>query len=136
VTELENLSTTGSEAGGYEATLRLRVSAHDAHYSGDLVSGAWIMGIFGDIATELALAHDGDEGLLRAYQELEFLAPVRAGDYVEARGRLIRVGRTSREFACEAWRVAELDHDRGPTAGRLLEEPVLIARGAGTVVCP
>ena len=124
------------ENGSYQAMLRVRVAAHDAHYAGGLVAGAWVVGVFGDVATELCLQHDGDEGLLRAYREVEFLAPIRAGDYVEARGWFTRIGRRSRDFTCEAWRVAALDPGRGATAGGLLAEPVLLARAHGTVVVP
>ena len=67
-----------------KATIRLRMSAHDAHYGGNLVDGARMLGLFGDVATELLIRHDGDEGLFRAYDSVEFLAPVFAGDYIEA----------------------------------------------------
>lgn len=120
----------------YRATIRLRVSAADAHYAGGLTPGAWILKIFGDLATELCLFHDRDEGLLRAYENLEFLAPVHTGDFIEAHGRLTLFGRTSRRVECEAWRVAELDPTRSKTAGRVLEQPVLVARAHGTVVVP
>ncbi len=75
-----------------KALLRLRMSSHDAHYAGDLVDGARMLGLFGDLATELLIRYDGDEGLFRAYDMVEFLAPVRAGDFIEARGRLVRAG--------------------------------------------
>ena len=120
----------------YVARLRLRVAATDAHYAGGLVAGAWVLGLFGDLATELCLAHDGQEGLLRAYDVAEFLVPVRAGDFVEADGHFTSVGRTSRRFTCEAWRVAELEPERGDSAGRILPERVLLARASGTVVVP
>lgn len=116
------------------ARLRLRVAATDAHYAGGLVAGAWVLGLFGDLATELCLAHDRQEGLMRAYDAVEFLAPIRAGDFVEAHGRFTEIGRTSRRFECEAWRVAELDPERGASAGHLLIEPTLLARATGTVV--
>ena len=73
------------------STIRLRMSARDPHYGGALVAGATILGIFGDIATELAIRHDGDEGLLKAYENVEFLAPVYAGDFVEATGKIIEI---------------------------------------------
>ena len=69
-----------------KATIRLRMSAHDAHYGGNLVDGARMLGLFGDVATELLIRHDGDEGLFRAYDSVEFLAPVFAGDYIESEG--------------------------------------------------
>mgnify|MGYP001019769630 CR=1 FL=1 len=79
-----------------EVVIRLRISAHEAHYGGDLVDGARMLGLFGDVATELLIRHDGDEGLFRAYDSIEFLAPVFAGDYIEARGRIVQeIGRAS-----------------------------------------
>lgn len=118
----------------YEARLRVRVGAGDTHYAGGIAAGAWVLGLFSDLATELCIAHDGDEGLMRAYSSVEFLAPVRAGDFIEARGRLTAVGRTSRQFECSASRVAELDPTRGATGARLLASAVLVAKATGTVV--
>ena len=46
-----------------KSTIRLRMSAHDAHYGGELVDGARMLGLFGDVATELLIINDGDEGL-------------------------------------------------------------------------
>ncbi len=62
-----------------KATLRMRLSAHDAHYGGGLVDGARVLGLFGDVGTELLIRLDGDEGLFRAYDSVEFLAPLHAG---------------------------------------------------------
>src|SRR5258706_4445623 len=81
---------------GLTVTLRVRMGSHDAHYAGELVDGARILALFGDVATELLIRLDGDEGLFRAYESVEFLAPVHAGDYIEARGVLTAVGNTSR----------------------------------------
>ena len=80
------------------ATIRVRMSASDAHYGGYLVNGAHMLSLFGDVATELAVLCDGDEGLLVAYESVEFLAPLYAGDYVEAVGRITKIGRTSRRM--------------------------------------
>ena len=82
--------------------IRVRLSANDAHYGGQLVNGAHMLSLFGDLATELAILCDGDEGLLVGYESIEFLAPLYAGDFVEAVGRITRIGRTSRrmEFEC------------------------------------
>src|SRR5471030_1419768 len=77
---------------GTRVTLRLRMSAHDAHYAGELVDGARMLALFGDLATELLIRLDGDEGLFRAYENVEFLAPVFAGDYVEATAELVHIG--------------------------------------------
>lgn len=114
-----------------EATLRLRLSAADAHYAGELVAGGRILELFGDAATELSIRHDGNEGLLRAYSEIEFLAPVRAGDFVEIRSRMVRLGRTSRTCEFEAFKVIE---SRGGDDLVALDEPLLVARATGTVV--
>lgn len=119
-----------------EAHLRVRMSSQDAHYGGNLVDGARILGLFGDIATELLIRHDGDEGLFRAYESVEFLAPVRAGDYVEAVGRIIKVGTTSRKMSFEAWKVIVPRPDLSDSAAELLPEPVLAARAVGTCVVP
>ena len=77
-------------------TLRVRMGSEDVHYGGNLVAGATAMRLFGDVVTELAIRHDGDEGLLAGYEKVEFTAPVYAGDFIEARGRIVKVGRTSR----------------------------------------
>ena len=120
----------------YESVLRLRMSTHDAHYGGDLVDGARILGLFGDVATELLVAFDGDEGLFVAYDSVEFTAPVYAGDYVEARGRITRVGNTSRAMTFEARKVVAARPDLGPSAADLLPEPLVVCRATGTCVVP
>jgi 3-aminobutyryl-CoA ammonia-lyase len=121
---------------GCEVLIRLRMSAHDAHYGGDLVDGARILGLFGDVATELLIRHDGDEGLFVAYDLVEFKAPVHAGDYIEARGRITRVGRTSRAMEFEAHKVIAARPERSPSAAEVLAQPVLVARARGTCVVP
>ncbi len=88
-----------------EALLRLRMSARDAHYGGNLVPGARMLELFGDLITDLAIQQDGDEGLFRAYECVEFLAPVYSGDFIEARGRITKVGNTSRRCEFEAHKV-------------------------------
>jgi 3-aminobutyryl-CoA ammonia-lyase len=120
----------------YEALIRVRMAQQDAHYGGALVDGARVLGLFGDVATELLIAHDGDEGLFAAYESVEFLAPVRAGDFIEARGRIERVGRTSRTMAFEARKVIAARPELGPSAADLLAEPVLVCRARGTCVVP
>jgi 3-aminobutyryl-CoA ammonia-lyase len=112
------------------------MSAHDAHYGGDLVDGSRILGLFGDVATELLIRHDGDEGLFVAYDMVEFKAPVHAGDYVEARGRITRVGTTSRTMEFEAYKVITARADVSPSAADVLDEPVLVVRARGTCVTP
>jgi 3-aminobutyryl-CoA ammonia-lyase len=117
---------------------RVRLSSHDAHYAGELVDGARCLGLFGDVATELCIRHDGDEGLFRAYDSVEFLAPVRAGDVLEVYGELTEVGNTSRKMRFWAHKVIELV--RAPklaaSAARVLEAPLLVCRASGTCVVP
>ncbi|MHB1343097.1 MAG: 3-aminobutyryl-CoA ammonia lyase [Thermoleophilia bacterium] len=120
----------------YESVVRLRMSSHDAHYGGDLVDGARMLGLFGDVATELLIAFDGDEGLFVAYDSVEFRAPVYAGDYIEARGRITRVGNTSRAMEFTAVKVIAPRPDISASAADLLAEPVLVCRATGTCVVP
>jgi 3-aminobutyryl-CoA ammonia-lyase len=115
-------------------TLRVRMSAHDAHYGGDLVDGARILELFGDVATELLIRRDGDEGLFAGYSSVEFTAPVHAGDYIEASGEIVRVGNTSREITFEARKVIAARPDLGPTSAQALVEPLVVARARGTCV--
>lgn len=119
-----------------EALLRIRVSQADAHYGGGLVAGAKVMEYFGDVATELCIRHDGDEGLFAAYESVEFRAPVYAGDFLEVRGRIVHVGRRSRKIEMEAYKVIEPQYDKGPSKARVLEDPILVARAKGAVVIP
>jgi 3-aminobutyryl-CoA ammonia-lyase len=116
-----------------EAFLRVRVGSEDAHY-GTIAAGAFVMQLFGDLATEITVRRDGDEGLLRAYESVEFLAPVRPGDFLECRARLVKEGRTSRTFQAEAWKVISTRQDLGESAADLLDDPVLVARAVGTTV--
>ncbi|MBP8613922.1 MAG: 3-aminobutyryl-CoA ammonia lyase [Firmicutes bacterium] len=119
-----------------EGLLRIRVSEADAHYGGGLVAGAKIMEYFGDVATELCIKHDGDEGLFAGYDSVEFKAPVFAGDFLEVKGKIVEVGRRSRKIELEAYKVIEPEYDKGPSKARVLEEPILVARAKGTVVIP
>ncbi|MEO6991953.1 MAG: hotdog domain-containing protein [Candidatus Baltobacteraceae bacterium] len=118
------------------ATIRIRMSAHDAHYGGDLVDGARLLGLFGDVATELLIRSDGDEGLFRAYESVEFLAPVRAGDYIEAEGRIVRFGTSSRTMEFEARKVIAPRPDLDDSAAEVLAEPLVVCRARGTCVVP
>lgn len=116
------------------------MSAHDGHYAGGLVDGARMLQLFGDVATELLIRHDGDEGLFRAYSSVEFLAPVYAGDYIEVEGHIVRVGKTSREMEFEARKVIQpLPRERGGLAvssAEVLSTPVVVCRARGTCVTP
>ena len=115
-------------------TLRVRMAQTDAHYGGNLVAGAKVMELFGDVATELAIRTDGDEGLLAGYESVEFLAPVFAGDFLEVTGRVLRVGTTSRKVEFQAVRYAEPRYETNDSAADLLDEPVVVARATGTYV--
>jgi 3-aminobutyryl-CoA ammonia-lyase len=116
--------------------IRLRMSQADAHYGGNLVDGARMLQLFGDVATELLVRLDGDEGLFRAYDSVEFLAPVHAGDYVEVSGEITRVGSTSRAMRFEARKVVVPRPDLSDSAADLLAEPVVVCRATGTCVVP
>ena len=114
--------------------LRVRMSQSDAHYGGNLVAGAKVMELFGDVATELTIRSDGDEGLLAGYESVEFLAPVFAGDFLEVAGRIVRRGRTSRRCEFEARAYARPRLDVSDSAADLLDEPTVVARAVGTTV--
>lgn len=121
---------------GLQAVLRLRMSTHDAHYGGQLVDGARMLALFGDVATELLIRFDGDEGLFRAYDLVEFLAPVYAGDYIEVIGTIAQVGNTSRKMQFEARKVIRALPEVSASAAEVLEPPVVVCRAQGTCVTP
>lgn len=119
-----------------KSTIRLRMSAHDAHYGGNLVDGARMLALFGDVATELLILRDGDEGLFKAYDMVEFLAPVYAGDYIEATGEIVKEGNTSRRMEFVARKVIAPRPDISASACDVLEEPIVVCRASGTCVVP
>ncbi len=121
---------------GPKVTLRVRMGTHDAHYGGNLVDGARMLGLFGDVATELLIRLDGDEGLFRAYEMVEFLAPVYAGDYIEAEGQIIKVGKTSRQMRFEARKVIRAAPQINDSAAEILDPPLVVCRASGTCVTP
>lgn len=123
---------------GLTVTLRVRMGSQDAHYAGELVDGARLLALFGDVATELLIRLDGDEGLFRAYEGIEFLAPVLAGDYIEATGVITKVGATSRTMAFEARKVITSlrGPEASPSAADALIDPVVVCRALGTCVVP
>src|SRR5579864_6453059 len=118
----------------YTSIIRVRLSASDAHYGGYLVNGAHMLALFGDVATELAILCDGDEGLLVGYENVEFLAPLFAGDYVEATGRITGIGRTSRRMEFEARKVITARRDISDSAADVLDPPIIVGRATGTTV--
>ncbi|MDP3436095.1 MAG: hotdog domain-containing protein [Bacteroidales bacterium] len=119
-----------------KAMIRVRMSSHDAHYGGNLVDGAKMLQLFGDVATELLIREDGDEGLFRAYDNVEFLAPVYAGDYIEATGEIVSSGNTSRKMLFTASKVIIPRPDISPSAADILNEPILVCKASGTCVTP
>src|SRR5260370_33181461 len=121
-----------SESAELSAMIRVRLSPNDAHYGGQLVNGAHMLSLFGDLATELAIMCDGDEGLLVSYENVEFLAPIYAGDFVEAVGRITKIGRTSRRMEFEARKLIAARPDISDSAADGLEQPVIIGRRDGT----
>ncbi len=120
----------------YRSLIRLRMSAKDAHYGGNLVDGAHMVHLFGDVATELLIMTDGDEGLFCAYDNIEFLAPVYAGDYIEAEGWVTKIGNTSRKMEFVARKVIIPRPDISDSAADVLPEPIIVCRASGTCVVP
>jgi 3-aminobutyryl-CoA ammonia-lyase len=116
--------------------IRLRLGQEDAHYGGNLVAGATQLKVIGDLITELAMRYDGDEGLFRAYESVEFLAPLYAGDWIEARGKIVSAGASSRRCEFEVWKIGSARTDISDSAAEFLDEPVLTCRAAGTTVVP
>jgi 3-keto-5-aminohexanoate cleavage enzyme len=122
-----------------KARIRLRMGSNHAHYAGGLVDGAKMLELFGDVATELCIRADGDEGLFRAYDAVEFLAPVRAGDFIEAEGVITRWGRTSLGMEFVARKIIVPTPHRADTyesSADLLAEPIVVCRARGTCVVP
>lgn len=119
-----------------KVTIRMRLSAHHAHYGGGLVDGAFNLQVFGDVATELLIKTDGDEGLFRAYDNVEFLAPLYAGDYIEATGWITKKGNTSRKMEFECHKVIQARPDINESAAEVLKEKILVAKASGTCITP
>ncbi len=118
-----------------EVKLRIRISSQDVHYAGELVDGAHIMKLFGDVATELTIRYDGDEGLLRAYEQVEFLEPVHSGDFLEIIGKIVKVGNSSRKILFEAFKIISSSQDVSQeSACNVLKPPILVAKAIGTAV--
>lgn len=116
--------------------LRVRMSEKDAHYGGGLVDGAKMLAFFGDVATELLIRNDGDEGLFRAYDQVDFLAPVYAGEFLEIEGKITEQGNTSRKMSFEARKVIVPRPDISASACEVLEEPIVVATATGTCIVP
>ncbi|RNL80417.1 3-aminobutyryl-CoA ammonia-lyase [Nocardioides marmorisolisilvae] len=121
---------------GLVITHRRYVPFSHAHYAGNLVDGAYSLGLFGDVATELCITTDEDEGLFASYAEVQFLNPVRAGDVLEVRAELVRVGSRSREIAFTATVIARGTPEVSESAARVLDEPLVATTARGTCVVP
>jgi 3-aminobutyryl-CoA ammonia-lyase len=121
-----------------KAMIRMRMSSADAHYGGGLVDGAKMLELFGDVATELLIRQDGDEGLFVSYTNVEFTAPVFEGDYIEAVGEIVKVGNSSRKMEFEARKViTSPDNKELPDSARdVLDEPIVVAKAKGVCVVP
>ena len=114
-----------------DSRIRLRLGPSDARYARGLVAGAKAMEIFGDLETEIALREGGDEGLCVAYDMVEFLSPLRVGDFIDATARVVERGKTSRKIALELYKVASVGPDG---RGGHHDPPVLAARASVTIV--
>ena len=121
---------------GLTVTQRRYVKHGDAHYGGGLVDGAYVLGMFGDVATEACVRMDGDEGLFASYSDVQFRAPVLAGDVLEATCVVTAVGRRSRQLSFEARVVCRATPSAGPSAAVVLAEPVVVVTAVGTAVVP
>ncbi len=122
---------------GVRVVHRRYVPYSDAHYAGNLVDGAYSLKLFGDVATEMCIVTDGDEGLFASYSDVQFQQPVRAGDVLEISCTLTRVGTRSRTLDLAVTVVArgEPTPER-PGAARVLDEPLVATTATGTVVVP
>ena len=121
---------------GLTVSHRRYVPYSHAHYAGNLVDGAYVLALFGDVATEVCIQADGDEGLFASYSDVQFLAPLRAGDVVEVKATITRVGNRSRELEFSAYVVCRGRPDKSESAAEVLAEPLVITRAKGTVVVP
>jgi 3-aminobutyryl-CoA ammonia-lyase len=121
---------------GVTVTHRRYVPYSHAHYGGNLVDGAYVLGLFGDVATELAIRTDGDEALFASYSDVQFVAPVQAGDVVEVTATVTRVGRRSRELQFVAQVTCRARPDLSPSSAEVLVRPVVCTKATGTIVVP
>jgi 3-aminobutyryl-CoA ammonia-lyase len=130
------MNTHGHATVGMTVTHRRYVPYSHAHYAGNLVDGAYSLAAFGDVATEMCIRTDGDEGLFASYSDVQFLAPVRAGDCIEIEATLVRVGSRSREMTFEVRVIARGNPDRGGSSADLLDKSVIATTARGVVVVP
>ena len=129
-------STHGSAAVGMTVTHRRYVPYSHAHYAGNLVDGAYSLAAFGDVATEMCIRTDGDEGLFASYSDVQFRATVRAGDCIEIEAILVRIGSRSREMSFEVRVVTRGSSGASDSAAELLSQPIVATTARGVVVVP
>jgi 3-aminobutyryl-CoA ammonia-lyase len=130
------MSTERDPREGLTVVHRRYVPYAHAHYAGNLVDGAYGLGLFGDVATELCIRSDGDEGLFASYSDVQFLLPVRAGDCIEVTAELVNVGTRSRTIEFRLSVVARGRADLGESSAELLDEPLVATTARGVVVVP
>lgn len=133
---LANRPAESPAAVGMQVTHRRYVSYDHAHYAGNLVDGAYGLALFGDVATEMCVRTDGDEGLFASYSDVQFRGPIAAGDCIEVTATLVRVGSRSREMDFELRVTARGNPDRGASAADVLTEPIVATAARGVVVVP
>jgi 3-aminobutyryl-CoA ammonia-lyase len=138
MTTEETMTMSAAELVGTTVTHRRYVPYSHAHYAGNLVDGAYVLALFGDVATEMCIRTDGDEGLFASYADVQFRAPVQAGDVLEVDARLVRAGARSRQLELEARVVCRGAGGGGgaASAADVLDPPVVAVTATGTVVVP
>ncbi len=121
---------------GLTITHRRYVPYGHAHYAGNLVDGAYSMAAFGDVATEMCILTDGDEGLFASYSDVQFRSRVKAGDVLEISAEIVRVGNRSREIDFTVLVVGRGNQERGESAAEMLDPPIVATTARGVVVVP
>ena len=121
---------------GLSVIHRRYVPYSHAHYGGNLVDGAYVLALFGDVVTELAIRLDGDEGLFASYSDVSFVAPVYGGDIIEVSAVCTRIGNRSRTVTLQAEVHCRATPANGPSAATVFSEPLLVTTAIGTVVIP
>jgi 3-aminobutyryl-CoA ammonia-lyase len=131
------MPTKNGKDVGTRVVHRRYVPYSHAHYAGNLVDGAYSLGLFGDVATEMCILTDSDEGLFASYAEVQFREPVRAGDVLEVTCDLVKVGTRSRvlELAVTVVARGAATAER-PGAAEMLDPPLVATTATGTVVVP
>lgn len=130
------MTEPGDPRLGLRVTHRRYVPYSHAHYAGNLVDGAYSLGLFGDVATEVCIRTDGNEGLFASYSDVQFLAPVRAGDILEVTAEVVRVGTRSRTIEFVAAVVGRGRPEVSGSAAAMLDVPLVATTATGTVVVP